>query len=105
MPKRAIVLPTRPTLTETIPRTDESALPSSSTTSAYDSVSSSLPPYASSQPAPRYPAAASFATSERSISSARSHSRACGTISRSANSRADERMSSCSALGWKSMRL
>ena len=52
-------------------------------------MSSPLPPYSSSQPAPRYPASASFGTSERSISSARSQSRVCGAISRAANSRAE----------------
>src|ERR671938_773558 len=62
-----------------------------------------LPPYASSQPAPRKPAAASFETSARSISSARSHSRACGATSRSANSRAALRTSSCSAVSAKSI--
>src|SRR5881392_3981562 len=39
----------------------------------------------------------------RSISSARSQSRAKGTISRSQNSRAEERISSCSEVSVKSM--
>ena len=48
---------------------------------------------------------ARFGTSERSIASARSQSRVCGASSRSANSRAEDRMSSCSEVSPKSMPL
>jgi len=102
VPHFATVLPKRPLDTETIPRTDESARPSSSQSKVYDTESSPPPPSSSGSDAARNPAPASFATSSRGSSSARSQSRANGTISRSQNSRADSRISSCSDESVKS---
>ena len=85
-----------------MPRTDESARPSSSHSTQYETVSSPMPPNSSGRAEPRKPADASLATMPRSMLSARSHSRVCGSTSRAANSRADCRISSCSLLSVKS---
>ena len=53
---------TRPFETETIPRTFESARPISSTTSAYETMSSPIPPCSSGSAAARKPSSASFPT-------------------------------------------
>src|SRR3954468_7836753 len=87
-----------------MPRTFESARPISSTTRAYDSSSRPIPPCSSGSAAERKPSSASFATIERSIASARSHSAACGAISASQNARAVSRISCCSSEGVKSTR-
>src|SRR5215207_596469 len=61
-----------------------------------------MPPASAGSDAPRNPISASFSTIARSMVSVRSHSRACGTTSRSRNSRAVARISSCSAVSVKS---
>ena len=104
VPHFATVLPKSPFETETIPRTDESALPSSSQSRQYETESSPPPPSSSGRPAARKPASASVPTSARGSSSASSQSRACGTSSRSQSSRADARISSCSGVSVKSMK-
>src|SRR6266702_2889068 len=96
VPHSSTVLATSPTFTEITPRTLESAFPISSTTRQYDRLSRPIPPYASGIGAPRNPTAA------RSMRSSRSHSRANGAISRSANSRAVRRTISCSGVSSKS---
>ena len=61
VPHFATVFPKRPFETETIPRTDESALPSSSQSRQYETESSPPPPSSSGSAAARKPASASVA--------------------------------------------
>ena len=58
-------------------------------TRQYEIVSSPMPPCSSGSAQPRKPISASFGTIPSSMRSLRSQSRACGTISRSQNSRAE----------------
>src|SRR5581483_8788129 len=85
-----------------LPRTFESARPTSSTTSAYDTKSRPMPPCSSGIVAPRKPTSASLPTIAGSTASARSHSVANGAISESQNSRAVRRMSCCSSVSSRS---
>src|SRR4051812_38503672 len=87
-----------------MPRTFESERPISSTTSAYETIPSPIPPCSSGSAAVRNPSSASLPTIEVSIASARSHSAACGAISASQNARAVSRISCCSSESVKSTR-
>ncbi len=97
LPQCATDLPTRPSETETMPRTAESPRPSSSVTRQYARWSPPEPPYSSPMVRPRKPSAPSFLTMPRSTLSARSQAAACGVISRSVNSLASAFTAACSS--------
>src|SRR5256712_12012419 len=105
VPNLRMVISTSEIWTDSVVRTDESARPTSSVTSACDTKSSPMPPYFSGTGPPSRPSGAIFRRTSLGNVSPRSRSRAPGAISLSAKSFASLRMDCCSEVRSKSTRL
>src|SRR5256885_217426 len=105
VPNLRMVISTSEIWTESVVRTDESARPTSSVTSACETKSRPMPPYFSGTGPPSRPSGAIFPSTSLGKTSPRSRSRAPGAISLSAKSFASLRMDCCSEVRSKSTRL
>src|SRR5256712_2290941 len=105
VPNLRTVISTSEIWTESVVRTDESARPTSSVTSACETESMPMPPYFSGTGPPSRPSGAIFPSTSLGKTSPRSRSRAPGPISLSAKSFASLRMDCCSDVRSKSTRL
>src|SRR2546430_7847254 len=105
VPNWRIVISTSEIWTESVVRTDESARPTSSVTSACDTKSNPMPPYFSGTGPPSRPRGAILRRTSFGKISPRSRSRAPGAISLSAKSFASLRIDCCSDVRSKSTRL
>src|SRR6184192_710674 len=104
VPNFRMVISTSEIWTDRVVRTDESARPTSSVTSACETKSSPMPPYFSGTGPPSRPSGAIFRSTSLGKVSPRSRSRAPGAISLSAKSFASLRMDCCSGERSKSTR-
>src|SRR5467141_322537 len=102
VPNLRMVISTSEIWTDSVVRTDESARPTSSVTSACETKSSPMPPYFSGTGPPSRPSGAIFRSTSFGKISPRSRSRAPGAISLSAKSFASLRMACCSEVRSKS---
>src|SRR5947209_16279165 len=105
VPNLRMVISTSEIWTESVVRTDESARPTSSVTSACETKSSPMPPYFSGTGPPSRPSGAILRSTSLGKTSPRSRSRAPGAISLSAKSFASLRIDCCSEVRSKSTRL
>src|SRR5438445_7100593 len=105
VPNLRMVISTSEIWTESVVRTDESARPTSSVTSACETKSSPMPPYFSGTGPPSRPRGAILRSTSFGKTSLRSRSRAPGAISLSAKSFASLRIDCCSEVRSKSTRL
>src|SRR5437016_5811101 len=102
VPNLRMVISTSEIWTESVVRTDESARPTSSVTSACETKSRPMPPYFSGTGPPSRPSGAILRSTSFGKVSPRSRSRAPGAISLSAKSFASLRMDCCSGVRSKS---